>query len=621
MTFIYDGPLFELFFSSHTVLDLVLRLCFAICCFFAVGHLIFQKDKTVFSADRVFIGIGLAFSATYGYSLLAWKLSIASPTALSIFFLSLVLAGLWAFYRNQHRALWNPAYLAFALILALGALAEIPRFAYFSEDLPQYAHFIHTHIQKSMIPQNLLPVGPEPLNYPSGVGVFGLLFSKFSFALKPLEFVYLLASTVMALVYLGIYQHTANKKTALFVIAALSLVCWGHIMPNRMFHGYGRAIVLPVLFYLAWLSTQTKASTPLLFWLCSLWGLITFAINPAIAPITLLLILVIFQRENYFHHLAKHKWHLMFSIFSLALVFYVDPYNRQMLFGEGVPSPNMRAEGYEFSVPHGLKALFVLPFSNFSHFWQSLLHLENTTVIFILALCVFATSKTKRIRNYFFGSGLVLLLYFVSELFIIPNSSALSLIKIYTRLALAHFLLLLLLALLGSNLHSLLKTRPRLHFAVLSLFFSVGLYGFISKAFWRRSEPQGNIASALQEYSALGSEAPIIALDNRSKTDIGEDWIIPRKDAWLLGLLENSKPAFYYWRGNAKDFGWPSYKKHICSKIDQKWLAQRGITHIFVAPHATCRALPRSNNYGIYRISDEELVAVDTQPTETIKKR
>lgn len=603
MTFLYNGTLFDLFFSSYTIVDLVLRLCIALFCFFCIGHLICSKQKNIPSADRMMLGIGLAFVATYFYSLFAWKLSLPHY-ALNVFYVFLLIFGLQKIRAHNHSLSWEKAYWGLLGILLLGTFAEIPRFTYFSEDLPQYAHFIHVHIQKAMVPQDLLPVGPEALNYPSGIGVMGLLFSKYALGLKSLEIVFLLASIVMSVAYLGIYQHERSKAKALFIILSLSLLCWGHIMPNRLFNGYGRAIVLPMLFYLAWRVFYKNSSRNTDLWLTSLWGIIILAVNPAIAPVSFLLILAIFTKADLWKNIRTKKLFFVTSLVGIGLLFFVDPYFRNIFSGEGVPAPNMKSSGYEISVGNALRSLFVLPFTDFWKFWRGLLHLQNTSLIFWLSLAVFLTSKNKKVGPFFSVGAFILSVYFVGEVFLIPDSSTLSLLKTYTRLTMAHVLLLYLLAVLGANLYHLLKNKKQLRRLTFTVFLLVGLFGFTSKAMWRRSSPEKSIEVALSQYAALGEQAPVIALDNRRRTETGENWIIPRKDSWLIGLLDNSKPAFFYWRGRSADFDWKDFRTRICKQIDYDWLAAREITHIFVAPHSTCKSLPKIDEYRIFSLKE-----------------
>jgi hypothetical protein len=595
-----------LFFAAHSHVEVVLRLLLAWFALRGIGFL-FSSRIDLVPSERALLGVGAGLGLWHIGSFLPGR-----PGLLPTVLWTAAIAG-WVWEWSAHGArsvravvaatVQDPSFWGSVALLGLAVFAEWPRLFVLDNDLAQHVFFVKETLAQGRVPQDLLPLGPEPFHYPAGTGVVGAVLSVLSLGLKPLEVSQLMPGFCMWLVYRALLEK--GGRSAWIHVAFLSALCWGHVMPTRLHASLGRALLFPWVLWMLW-NYAARVRSPgsgsallaLLFLSCPL----ILSLNAAIAPVPVAIGLMALARHWSKDSFIRARVALALGTLSLVAVLAVDPYFRGFLLGN--PAHNYLLEGLEAAraevdVLRGLRRLF-------TENPRDLLYQGNLSVVLALALTAALTAPRARRRSAWARVGVFALVvaivgWAVRSVSLSSDVGPLTLIGPYNQLLVAHLGMAFFALELGSNLLAARSPLSRRSFATLAAIFAIaGVFGFVSKALFRREmRMDAGLAAVLRELAAR-PDSPRFIIENRAGSPSGERWLVARDFLGLAAYLPNTQPGWFYFRGD-RAFGYSAYFARVCDRLDVEGLRRQGFEAVLVGPHSPCPALPKSSVSSYWR--------------------
>ncbi len=333
---------------------------------------------------------------------------------------------------------------AFALLLL--ALLLWPVFIYWdwpmvlmrSGDATSYAYFSHTIFTRGGIPWHQLPLGPEPLGYPAGIGALCAAWMAFSglSALEVFPLILGIQCTLVLVFLIGVLRQNESNSEALtwamVVVAALVFLAYPYFYAvNPDGAAWGRAssiafLAVPLVFLQLFRDfSQAK------------WVFLFLCILGLFSPAQPLLLASIFMCRIFFSPSYRKFWSPKNFVFLsslgallLGLLIYADPYYYKMLIEKDVYLASATEAGV--GVQKSLTALW-----DPTHFWNELyLYIKQlpqqlfdsdivqpkTTFLFLVVAWILSLGRTRFIRLVFFPA----LVCGVLTSFLSPNHGVVS---------------------------------------------------------------------------------------------------------------------------------------------------------------------------------------------------
>ncbi len=567
--------------SGISLLALLFHLAMATAGLFFLGFLVSFRAKEVVWPWRVLLGLLVGFYWVGIASLLGWRAEWGL-WAMVIAGVGLGARVLRRDGRLPPRRLWVFPILPILLLACIAVRAYWPVVVPLSTDPAQHYWFIHQILRFGGVPS-------DPLNYPAGTGIVGFLVATLAGGLSVVDFGAILPLLFVLLLAATLACSARSPIQALWRFLACLSVGWAVKHPGSYQEGYGRMILLPILFLVLFQPFEKYRAPPSGF----LWAVLALGVpllislNPAVAPVSLFgcgaVAAWLVGREP-----RGLRWAGPLLLAACWVTLASDPYFNAWLRGETAVNPTFTAAALPWSWQpiHGLRSFFAA--YGFGIFGSAF---ASGFLLLPLLLAAFSFHGSRRAGGvWIIGYGVI---WVTLTALVTGGAGSLSLIRQY-GLQLLPFLAAFLAMVLWADVFALAfpSRQARARFALFLVLFLCWADRPLRevRALWRRGAfTRPELPISLVEM--LGQAQTIWAADPRARILLenwnpqihGEDWIFVPLELACLAYLPNANPAFFFFRGDAR-YTARNYAERVCPHRDKKWLAELGGTHVALTP-------------------------------------